>query len=77
LLLPADFSPANQDGEVAEHRLASLDEVLGSIAAGAMTVDASLATLDCLLRHGWLDAAACAGIDGLFHAPLVDPLQTK
>jgi 8-oxo-dGTP pyrophosphatase MutT (NUDIX family) len=73
LVLPADFSPANQDGEVADHRLARLDEVLAWISAGAMTVDASLATLDCLLRHGWLEASFCAGLEALCQPPEVRP----
>jgi 8-oxo-dGTP pyrophosphatase MutT (NUDIX family) len=69
LLMPPDFAPLNTDGEVAEHRLARIDEVLDAIGAARMTVDASLATLDCLLRHGWIDAARCVG----FHALLDEP----
>ncbi|CAB3753480.1 NUDIX hydrolase [Paraburkholderia solisilvae] len=69
LVLPEDFVPRNQDGEVGEHRLASIDEVARSIEAGAMTVDASLATLDCMLRRQWIDKDACAGIDALFAPP--------
>ncbi|MEM5434815.1 NUDIX hydrolase [Paraburkholderia diazotrophica] len=70
LALPADFAPRNQDGEVGEHRLARIEDVAQSIEEGAMTVDASLATLDCLLRRRWIDEDACAGIDALFE-PLV------
>jgi 8-oxo-dGTP pyrophosphatase MutT (NUDIX family) len=69
LALPADFAPRNQDGEVGEHRLARIDEVARWIEEGAMTVDASLATLDCLLRRRWLDEEACAGIEALFAPP--------
>ncbi|WP_144144259.1 NUDIX hydrolase [Paraburkholderia sp. BCC1884] len=69
LALPADFAPRNQDGEVGEHRLARIDEVARWIEEGAMTVDASLATLDCLLRRRWIDEEACAGIDALFVPP--------
>ncbi|WP_114809299.1 NUDIX hydrolase [Paraburkholderia kururiensis] len=69
LALPADFAPLNQDGEVGEHRLARIDEVARWIEEGAMTVDASLATLDCLLRRRWIDPDACAGIDALFAPP--------
>lgn len=69
LTLPADFAPRNQDGEVGEHRLARIDEVARWIEGGQMTVDASLATLDCMLRHRWLDEQACAGIESLFAAP--------
>ncbi|MCC8404218.1 DUF4743 domain-containing protein [Paraburkholderia sp. MMS20-SJTN17] len=69
LALPADFAPHNQDGEVGEHRLARIDEVARWIEEGALTVDASLATLDCLLRRRWIDEDACAGIDALFAPP--------
>ena len=71
LMLPEDFAPRNQDGEVGEHRLARIDEVARWIEDGEMTVDASLATLDCMLRHGWIDEEACAGIETLFAAPFV------
>jgi 8-oxo-dGTP pyrophosphatase MutT (NUDIX family) len=70
LALPADFAPRNQDGEVGEHRLARIDEVARWIEEGAMTVDASLATLDCLLRRRWIDEDACAGIEALFAPPV-------
>ncbi|HEX7936329.1 MAG TPA: DUF4743 domain-containing protein [Paraburkholderia sp.] len=69
LALPADFAPRNQDGEVGEHRLARIDEVARWIEEGALTVDASLATLDCLLRRRWIDEEACAGIEALFAPP--------
>jgi 8-oxo-dGTP pyrophosphatase MutT (NUDIX family) len=69
LPLPEDFVPHNQDGEVGEHRLARIGEVARWIEEGAMTVDASLATLDCLLRHRWIEERACAGIDALFTPP--------
>jgi len=69
LALPEDFVPHNQDGEVGEHRLARIDEAARWIEEGAMTVDASLATLDCLLRRQWIDAEACEGIDAIFAPP--------
>ena len=69
LTLPLDFSPRNQDGEVSEHRLARVDEVARWIEEGAMTVDASLACLECFLRHRWIDEESCAGIDALFVVP--------
>jgi 8-oxo-dGTP pyrophosphatase MutT (NUDIX family) len=68
--LPEDFSPRNQDGEVGEHRLARVDEVARWIEDGALTVDASLATLDCLLRRRWIDEDACEGIATLRLPPL-------
>ena len=71
LALPADFAPRNQDGEVGEHRLARIDEVARWIEEGAMTVDASLATLDCLLRRRWIDEEACQGIEALFTPPVI------
>ncbi|MBP0588909.1 DUF4743 domain-containing protein [Paraburkholderia sp. LEh10] len=70
LALPEDFAPRNQDGEVGEHRLARIEDVAQWIEDGAMTVDASLATLDCLLRRRWIDEDACAGIDALFAPPV-------
>ncbi|MGN6082641.1 DUF4743 domain-containing protein [Trinickia sp.] len=73
LPLPDDFAPRNQDGEVGEHRLARIDEVARWIEDGQMTVDASLATLDCMLRHRWIDEDVCLGIESLFAAPLVTP----
>ncbi|SPR97447.1 NUDIX hydrolase [Cupriavidus taiwanensis] len=56
LLLPPDFIPRNQDGEVSEHRRIELAPLLAIMSAGAMTVDATLVTLDALGRRGWLDA---------------------
>jgi isopentenyldiphosphate isomerase len=70
LALPGDFAPRNQDGEVGEHLLARIDEAARWIEEGAMTVDASLATLDCLLRRRWIDEDACAGIEALFVPPV-------
>ena len=67
--LPPDFTPRNQDGEVGEHRLAGIEEVARWIEEGKLTVDASLATLDCLLRRQWIDEDACEGIAALFEPP--------
>jgi 8-oxo-dGTP pyrophosphatase MutT (NUDIX family) len=56
LVLPAEFTPRNQDGEVAEVRLLSFEEVADQIAGDAnFTVDAALVALDCLARQGTLD----------------------
>ncbi|HEX6827981.1 MAG TPA: DUF4743 domain-containing protein, partial [Burkholderiales bacterium] len=55
LELPPDFEPANLDGEVAEFRLCTLPEVMDLLAAGALTVDASLVALDFLFRRGVLE----------------------
>ncbi|SAK83224.1 NUDIX hydrolase [Caballeronia ptereochthonis] len=69
--LPPDFAPRNQDGEVGEHRLARIEEVARWIEEGKLTVDASLATLDCMLRRQWIDEDACAGIAALYESPQV------
>lgn len=61
LELPPDFIPLNQDGEVAEFRLCRLPEVVELIAAGELTVDASLAALDFLFRRGVLRDEAYPG----------------
>ncbi|KVZ37287.1 NUDIX hydrolase [Burkholderia ubonensis] len=66
LPLPRDFAPHNHDGEVAEHLLAGVPEVIGWLRDGRATLDASLATLDTLLRHRWLAPQDAAGIDALF-----------
>lgn len=52
LWLPRDFVPRNQDGEAVEHRLCALDAVLSILATDAITADASLVIVDCLLRQG-------------------------
>ena len=69
VFLSPDFAPRNQDGEVGEHRLARIEDVARWIEEGELTVDASLATLDCMLRHQWIDEDACEGIDALFDPP--------
>ncbi|WP_423197652.1 NTP pyrophosphohydrolase including oxidative damage repair enzymes [Cupriavidus sp. H19C3] len=53
LALPADFVPYNRDGEVAEHRRIAPAALLAIMADRAMTVDATLVTLDALRRRGW------------------------
>jgi 8-oxo-dGTP pyrophosphatase MutT (NUDIX family) len=49
--LPAGVRPQNQDGEVAAITLLPVAEAAALAAGGTMTVDASLVTLDFLLRH--------------------------
>ena len=77
LWLPADFSPAGQDGEVAGHRLVTLPDAarLISIELGpdTVTADASLVILDFLLRHGEIapDDPAYLALDALRH-PAMD-----
>jgi 8-oxo-dGTP pyrophosphatase MutT (NUDIX family) len=57
LELPSGFEPVNRDGEVAEFSLCPLHEVVELIAAGELTVDASLVALDFLFRRGLLREA--------------------
>jgi 8-oxo-dGTP pyrophosphatase MutT (NUDIX family) len=71
IALPEDFTPRNQDGEVGEHRLARIGDVARWIEEGKLTVDASLATLDCMLRRQWIDAASCEGLAALYDAPQI------
>jgi 8-oxo-dGTP pyrophosphatase MutT (NUDIX family) len=54
LALPAGVVPRAIDGEVAEHRLMPVAEALARAAAGELTTDAALATLDFALRRGLL-----------------------
>ena len=55
LALPAGLLPRNIDGEVAEHRLMPVAEALERAAAGELTTDAALATLDFAVRHRLLE----------------------
>jgi 8-oxo-dGTP pyrophosphatase MutT (NUDIX family) len=72
--LPGTFVPANQDGEVVEHRRVALAEAARLIAVedgpDAVTADASLVALDCLLRLGAgpADAARLHALASLRHA---------
>lgn len=52
LELPPGRVPVNQDGEVHRFDLLPLSQAMAVARGGTMTVDASLATLDFLLRHG-------------------------
>lgn len=54
--LNAKEVPCNQDGEVAEHLLLSLDEVANLIGNGQFMSDAALVAADCLARLGYWDA---------------------
>ncbi len=57
LALPAGLVPRNVDGEVAEHRLMPVAEALARAAAGELTTDAALATLDFAVRRGLVEPA--------------------
>ena len=58
LELPAGLAPRNIDGEVAEHRLMTIAEALARAAAGELTTDATLATLDFALRRGLVEPSS-------------------
>jgi 8-oxo-dGTP pyrophosphatase MutT (NUDIX family) len=76
LEVDADFTPANQDGEAVEHRRLAMSDAAKLIAADAgddaVTADASLVILDCLLRHGALgpDSADIRALSAFRHAML-------
>jgi 8-oxo-dGTP pyrophosphatase MutT (NUDIX family) len=72
LWLPADFVPANQDGEAVEHRLCPPDALLSVLATDAITADASLVIVDFLLRRGHIAPGdpAFAALNALRHAPV-------
>jgi ADP-ribose pyrophosphatase YjhB (NUDIX family) len=69
LILPSDFVPENQDGEVSEHQLADFSEIWNCLQDASMTVDASLSALDHLLRAGWVAKSACPGYAALSLTP--------
>ena len=57
LMLPADFTPKNLDGEVASFRCHPIADVLTMIEnPGQFTVDAALVIIDCLIRHGYISS---------------------
>ena len=62
LALPAGLVPHNQDGEVHSLALLPVAEALAHAAAGDMTVDAALVTLDFALRHRLLAAGLYAAL---------------
>jgi 8-oxo-dGTP pyrophosphatase MutT (NUDIX family) len=79
LWLPADFKPANQDGEAVEHRLCAPDPLLALLAGEDLTADASLVIVDFLLRHGHISARdpAFPALEALCHppAPALQPMR--
>ena len=62
LALPAGLVPQNQDGEVHSITCMPVAEALARAAAGELTVDASLVTLDFALRHQLLPAAEASAL---------------
>jgi 8-oxo-dGTP pyrophosphatase MutT (NUDIX family) len=77
LTLPADFQPVAEDGEVSEHRLLTPAQALQAIERGAMTVDASVATLDCLARHALVAPTLGTRLDALRRADLPPPAALR
>jgi 8-oxo-dGTP pyrophosphatase MutT (NUDIX family) len=57
--------PVNQDGEVGEVQLWAMSEVVRQAASAQMTVDASLVTLDFLVRHGQASPSWASGLQTL------------
>jgi len=78
LWLPADFVPANQDGEAVEHRLCAPDALLAILASDDVTADASLVIVDFLIRNGHIASGdpMFAALDALRHPP-ASALQPK
>jgi 8-oxo-dGTP pyrophosphatase MutT (NUDIX family) len=82
LELDADFRPTNQDGEVVEHRQLTMSDAANLVAADAgddaVTADASLVILDCLLRHGAL-GPDCPDLRALstFRHAMLEPAARK
>ena len=62
LALPAGLQPVNQDGEVQSLACLPVAQALAHAAAGEMTVDAALVTLDFALRHSLLPATEQAAL---------------
>jgi 8-oxo-dGTP pyrophosphatase MutT (NUDIX family) len=52
LWLPEEFTPVNQDREVAEIRCLPIEEVMAAILNGDFTFDAGAVMIDALLRQG-------------------------
>ncbi len=55
VVLPENFIPQNQDGEVAEFMCISIHEIMKMLEDGAdFTADAMLVIVDCLIRHAYI-----------------------
>ncbi|HEY2970588.1 MAG TPA: DUF4743 domain-containing protein [Casimicrobiaceae bacterium] len=79
LWLPADFEPANQDGEAIEHRLSAPEDVLAVLATDDITADASLVIVDFLIRHGHIlpRDPVFAALDALRRPPALHPTSEQ
>ncbi len=57
IVLPDNFTPQNQDGEVAEFLCVPISEIMTMLEDGAdFTIDAMLVIVDCLIRHAYITA---------------------
>jgi len=70
LQLPDGLAPRNVDGEVHEHRLMPVAEALARCAAGELTTDATLATLDFALRRGLVEPSSSLAASTLTRSQL-------
>jgi 8-oxo-dGTP pyrophosphatase MutT (NUDIX family) len=79
LWLPADFAPANQDGEAVGHRLYVPEDVLAVLATDDITADASLVIVDFLIRHGHIPPGdpGFAALDALRRPPALHPASEQ
>lgn len=62
VVVPSDVVPCNQDGEVAQIRTATPDEVADMIAQDFFTLEACLAMGLSFVQRGWLDAEVMAPV---------------
>jgi 8-oxo-dGTP pyrophosphatase MutT (NUDIX family) len=79
LWLPADFAPANQDGEAVGHRLYAPEDVLAVLATDDITADASLVIVDFLIRHAHIPPGdpGFAALDALRRPPALHPASEQ
>ncbi|WP_246164993.1 NUDIX hydrolase [Pigmentiphaga aceris] len=62
VVVPSDVTPCNQDGEVAQIRTASTDEVIDMIGRDMFTLEAALAMGLSFVQRGWLAAEVMAPV---------------
>jgi len=79
LWLPADFAPANQDGEAVEHSLCAPENVLVVLATDDITADASLVIVDFLIRRGHIapEDPTFAALNALRRPPALNPARVR
>ncbi|MFV2029473.1 NUDIX hydrolase [Neisseria sp. S1] len=62
IVLPEDFHPENQDGEVAEFNIFSISELTRAMYEGRLMNDALLATMDAYNRYGLINSSHPLGL---------------